>query len=129
MRWNRNSDANQANRGAFPGSDTKLQNQGRMSEAPLFEALADHNFNENSQQQAAYDETLKPARKDSDTFVKGAGGTAQKNNNGTYCESVEREKSVCSSNKELIFHKKKSTVSSKKSRKEQNSHFKMMKQY
>ena len=128
-RWSRNLETDQIKRPTLQASEAKAQHQGRVSEPPLFESLADQNFNESSQQQAPYNQSYKPLRKDSDSYVKGNAGTATKNNGGTYCESVEREKSICSSNKELIFQKKKSTVSSKKSRKELNSHFKMMKQY
>lgn len=84
----------------------------------MFDNLGGANFNDNQ----GYEETPKQVRKDSDTFGK---GTATKHN-GVSCESIEREKSVCSSNKELVFNKKKSTMSSKKSRKEQNSQLKMV---
>ena len=119
-----------SNRGAPQGSTAaKNANQRGIEETTalqrnsMFENLAGSSFNNDGQ---GYDETPKQIRKDSDTFGK---GTATKHN-GVSCESMERERSVCSSNKELIFNKKKSTMSSKKSRKEQqNSQLKMIKQY
>lgn len=100
------------NRSAPQGAAAKANQRGidETLQRNMFDNLAGGNFNETQ----AFDETPKQVRKDSDTFGK---GTATKHN-GVSCESMEREKSVCSSNKELIFNKKKSTMSSKKSRKE-----------
>lgn len=63
------------------------------------------------------DETPRQIRQDSETFGK---NTATKHQHGASCESIDRERqSICSSNNmELAFNKKKSTMSSKKSRKE-----------
>lgn len=54
-------------------------------------------------------ETPKQIRKDSETFGR---NTALRNHPGVSCESID------SSNMDLAFNKKKSTISSKKSRKE-----------
>lgn len=115
-RWSQfTTDGSQVNRSAPQGGAAKANQRGidEALQRNMFDNLGAGNFNETQ----AYDETPKQVRKDSDTFGK---GTATKHN-GVSCESIEREKSVCSSNKDLVFNKKKSTHdrnNSKKSRKE-----------